>query len=89
MELLYTIYGRTKNCCVEGWHNKINRAAGKAHPKVFELVELFKGEQANTEVSLAQLAAGGEADEKEVRYVGEYTLDEYVDNVSKWMGIRR
>ena len=20
---------------------------------------------------------------------GEYTLDEYVDNVSKWMGIRR
>ena len=45
---------------------------------------------------------GGEADEKEVRYErkkltkiaekfenGEYTLDEYVDNVSKWMGIRR
>ena len=43
---------------MEGWH-KINRAAGKAHPNIFELVELFKTEQANTEVSLAQLAAGG------------------------------
>ena len=27
---------------MEGWHNKINRAAGKAHPNIFELVELFK-----------------------------------------------
>ena len=43
----------------EGWHNKINRAVGKAHPNIFELVELFKTEQANTEVSLAQLAPGG------------------------------
>ena len=39
---------------VEGWHNKINRAAGKGHPNIFELVELFKTEQANTEVCLAQ-----------------------------------
>ena len=43
---------------MEGWH-KINRVAGKAHPNIFALVELFKTEQANTEVSLAQLAAGG------------------------------
>ena len=43
---------------MEGWH-KINRAAGKAHPNIFALVELFKTEQANTEVSLAQLTAGG------------------------------
>ena len=44
---------------MEGWHKKVNRAAGKAHPNIFELVELFKTEQPNTEVCLAQLAAGG------------------------------
>ena len=44
---------------LEGWHKKINHAAGKVHLKIFELVELFNTEQANTEVSLAQLAAGG------------------------------
>ena len=55
----YQIEGPKTNNHVEGWHNKINCAAGKAHPNIFELVELFKTEQANTEVCLAQLAAGG------------------------------
>ena len=32
--------GSKTNNHVEGWHNKINRAAGKAHPNIFELVEL-------------------------------------------------
>ena len=34
------------------WHNKINRLAGKSHPNIYENVELFKTEQAATEVSL-------------------------------------
>ena len=33
---------------VEGWHDKINRVAGKSQPNIFEVVELFKGEQAIT-----------------------------------------
>ena len=37
----------------------MNCAAGKAHLNISELVALFKTEQANTEVSLAQLAGGG------------------------------
>ncbi len=60
--------GPKTNNHVEGWHNKINRAAGKAHPNVFELV-LFKGEQANTEVSIAQLAAGGVVRQTRKKYV--------------------
>ena len=35
--------------------------ARKAHPNVFELVEIMKQEQADTEVSIAQLAAGAQA----------------------------
>ena len=86
---------------MEGWHSKINCAAGKAHPNIFELVELFKTEQVNTEVSLAQLAAGGAVGNTRKKYrtkqkrsakVGEkferedYTLEEYIDGISKWMG---
>ena len=67
----------------------------------FELVELFKTEQASTEVSLAQLAAGGvvrntrkkySTKQKRLAKIGEkfesghYTLEEYIDGISKWMG---
>ena len=38
---------------------KIRKLAGKAHPNIYEAVELFKAEQTATEVSLMQLAAGG------------------------------
>ena len=31
---------------------------GKAHPNCFEIVEVFKKEQASAEVTLAQLASG-------------------------------
>ena len=55
----YQMEGPKTNNHVEEWHKKINCAAGKAHPNIFQLVELFKTEQANTEVCLAQLAAGG------------------------------
>ena len=41
---------------VEGWHSRL-KVVGKAHPNIFEIVEVFK-EQASTEVSLAQLSAG-------------------------------
>ena len=35
---------RTNNF-LEGWHNKLKRIARKAHPNMFELVEIFKQEQ--------------------------------------------
>ena len=97
----YQMEGPKTNNHVEGWHKKINRAAGKAHPNIFELVELFKTEQANTEVSLVQLAAGGAVRNTRKKYStkqkrlaklgekferGDYTLDEYIDGISKWMG---
>ena len=64
-------------------------------------MELFKTEQVNTEVSLAQLAAGGAVGNTRKKYrtkqkklvrVGEnveredYTLEEYRDGIGKWMG---
>ena len=97
----YSTNGPRTNNHVEGWHNKLNSAAGKAHPNVFELVELFRNEQAMTEVTLQQLAAGGATRKRERCYrikdraikrvqqkfeAGTYSIDEYIDQISKWMG---
>ena len=54
---------RTNNH-VEGWHSRLKKVVGKAHPNVFEIVESLKKEQAATEVSLAQLAAGAAPPQK-------------------------
>ena len=43
----------------KGWHNKVKKIAGKSHLNISEMVELFKLDQASTEVSLSQLMAGG------------------------------
>ena len=43
-----------------------NRVAGKLHPNVFEVIELFKREQASVKVKIAQLEAGGRALPKSV-----------------------
>ena len=37
----------------------MRKLAGKAHPIIYEVVSLFKSEQATTEVTLMQVAAGG------------------------------
>ena len=46
------------NNLIERWHNKLKRIAKKPNPNVYELIENFKQEHANTEVSIAQLAVG-------------------------------
>ncbi len=48
---------RTNNH-LEGWHNRLKRVIGKAHPNVYEFVEVIQKEQTATEVFLTQLEAG-------------------------------
>lgn len=98
----YNEEGPRTNNHIEGWHNKVNRIIGKAHPNVFELVELFKMEQASTEVTLRQLAAGGLLPNPRKKYTikerriltiqekfrnNDYNLDEYISALSCWVGI--
>ena len=47
----YATEGPRTNNHVEGWHKKLNVAAGRTHPNVFEVVEVFQQEQAMTEVT--------------------------------------
>ena len=56
---VYSLDGPRTNNHAEGWHSKVRKLAGKAHPNIYEVVSLFKSEQAATEVPLMQVAAGG------------------------------
>ena len=75
---------RTNNHA-EGWHNRMKKVVGKAHPNEFEIVEIFKGEQASTEVSIEQLATERDKkiEELKTRFTANsLTLDEYLSGVS-------
>ena len=43
--------GPHTNNHVEGWHNRLKKMAQKAHPYLFEFIEVIQKEQAATEVS--------------------------------------
>ena len=49
--------GPGTNNNLEGWHSKVKKI--KNHLNIFEIVELFKKEQASTQVKIRQLMAGG------------------------------
>ena len=59
MRHVYGLEGPHTNNHAEGWHSKVQKLAGKAHLNIYEAVTLFQSEQATTEVSIMQLAAGG------------------------------
>ena len=47
--------GPCTNNHLKGWHNRLKRVSRKAHPNLFEVVEILKKEQAATEVGIEQL----------------------------------
>ena len=98
----HNIEGARTNNHAEGWHAKINRVAGKPHPNIFEVIELFKREQASVEVKIAQLEAGGRAPPRKRVCIrmdqrlkemktrlenGECSLAEYVSAVGHFTGL--
>ena len=48
----------TPNNHLEGWYNSIKRVARKAHPNLYEVLEVLQREQAATKVTIQQLEAG-------------------------------
>jgi len=49
---------RTNNR-LEGWHNRINRLAGRPHPNIYQLIDLIKKEDGASIVTLQQIQTGG------------------------------
>ncbi len=75
------------------------KLVGKAHRNIYEAITLFQSEQAATEVSLMQLAAGGLPVRRRRKYrnhekrlatikekyeAGDYTLSELLKAYSHW-----
>ena len=54
----YKVDGPRTNNHVEGWHFRLKRVIGKAHPNIYELVEVFKKEESLTTMRVQQLVAG-------------------------------
>ena len=46
---MYSEEGPRTNNNLEGWHSKVKKIVRKIHLNIFDIVELFKKEQASTE----------------------------------------
>ena len=46
------------NNYVGGWHSRIKKIVGKAHPNIFELVEVFQKEEVTSRMKLQQFDSG-------------------------------
>ena len=62
---VYSLDGPRTNIHAEGWHSKVMKLDGKAHPNIYEVVSFFKSEQAATEVTFNAGSSWGTASEEE------------------------
>lgn len=93
--------GPRTNNRLEGWHSRLKRIVKKPHPSIYEIVDVFKREQATVEVSTLQLETGGnppprkkkysEQDKriiylKDRLYEGSISLAEFVSGIGHLVG---
>ena len=50
--------GPRTNNNVEGWHSRLSKVVGKAHPNVYELVDVINREEATSKLKLQQYESG-------------------------------
>ena len=60
--------GPRTNNRLEGWHSKLKKIVKKPHPNIFELIDVFKREQAANEVTIIQLATGANPPPRKRKY---------------------
>ena len=54
----YTYDGPRTNNRLEGWHSRLKRIVKKPHPNIYELIDVFRSEEAATNVTISQLTTG-------------------------------
>ena len=70
--------GARTNHHVEWYHTRLRRKAGKIHPNIFEVVELFSQEKVSSLVSIFQLQSGRSAPTRRQKYIN---LDARLDQL--------
>ena len=101
LELYHQHKGLRTNNHLEGWHNHLKRAARKAHPNLYEFIEIIQKEQAVTEVTIQQLEEEGRLRAKRRKavqheenikrltddfVVGNRTLESFLSSISFCVG---
>ena len=56
----FDFQGPRTNNNVEGWHSRLKKVVGKPHPNLYEIIDVFKREEASTKVKLQILQAGAQ-----------------------------
>ena len=56
----FDFQGPRTNNNVEGWHSRLKKVVGKPHPNLYEIIDVFKREEASTKVKLLILQAGAQ-----------------------------
>ena len=56
----FDFQGPCTNNNVEGWHSRLKKVVGKPHPNLYEIIDVFKREEASTKVKLQILQAGAQ-----------------------------
>ena len=54
---------------MEGWHSRLKKIVGKSHPKIFEIIDVMRKEQATMEMKFNQFEAGAMQPSRKRRYV--------------------
>ena len=98
----YSYDGPRTNNCLEGWHNRLKRMVKKPHPNIYKLIDVFKREQAASEVTLQQLETGANPPPRKKKYrqleqrverikekmsAGQMSISEYLDAIGHLIGL--
>ena len=98
----YSYDGSPTNRRLEGWHNRLKRIVKKPHPNIYELIDVFKREQAATEVTCQQLDTGANPPLRKKKYrqldqrvqrikdrmsAGQVSISEHLDAIGHLIGL--
>ncbi|KRY47806.1 hypothetical protein T03_4222 [Trichinella britovi] len=94
---LFQYFRQETNNHLEGWHNRLNRKAGKSHNGFYELLELLIAEQGVMDTLIQQVLSGNvtvgnlrrvnrvyaQKQRRVAQYTGECTNDYPTNNIFK------
>ena len=56
----FNFKGPHTNNYVEGWHSRLKKVVGKPHPNMYEIIDVFKREEASTKMKIQMLEVGAQ-----------------------------
>ena len=98
----YTYDGPRTNNRLEGWHSRLKRIVKKPHPNIYELIDVFRSEEAATNVTISQLTTGANPPPHKKKYTaidsrveklkdrmhnGQVSINDYIAAIGHIVGL--